>query len=163
MILSTDVFYKEDGSAIASGVLFDEFSCGKENETILVDIKEVNDYESGQFYKRELPCLLALIKNLKELPKYIIVDSYVYLNDNLGLGGYLYEALNKEVIIIGVAKAPFTDISSATQIFRGDSKKALYITSAGIQQEEAKELIKNMHGKFRIPTMIRLADRIGRE
>lgn len=158
MILAIDVFYKEDCTARVSGILFDNFSDEKGKEDFLIDVNEVKAYKSGEFYKRELPCILSLLKELKSLPEYIIVDGYVYLNDKLGLGGHLYEVLNKEVKIIGVAKSPFYNISIDTKLYRGDSKKPLFI-----KQDEAKELIENMHGKFRIPTLLTKVDRIGRD
>jgi deoxyribonuclease V len=34
----------------------------------------VAPYRSGQFYHRELPCILAILKSLSELPQVIIID-----------------------------------------------------------------------------------------
>ena len=57
---------------------------------------------------------------------------YEYLDDDkkYGLGGYLYEKLNKEIPIIGVAKTNFASIEKNKKpLFRGDSIKPLFITS----------------------------------
>jgi deoxyribonuclease V len=43
-------------------------------------------------------------------------------------------------------------------ILRGTSSRALYVTAAGIDQHVAERLIKDMHGKNRIPTMLKLVD-----
>lgn len=52
------------------------------------------------------------------------MDSFVYLDDEkkYGLGGYLYEKLNKEILIIGVVKMNFVLIEKdKIGILRGDS------------------------------------------
>ena len=73
------------------------------------------------------------------LPEYIVIDGYVYLDGNkkAGLGKHLYDALQERSIVIGVAKSGFKDIPGETEIFRGGSKRALYVTSAGISETEA--------------------------
>ena len=81
----------------------------------------------------------------------------------MGLGAYLYEALNKEIKIIGVAKSEFRDILSDTYLYRGESKKPLYITSAGVDLEVAKGFVSIMHGKYRFPTLLKEVDRLCRE
>ena len=67
MILAVDVYYKEN-SAKAVGLLFNP-----EDETIkdlkVAYIPDIEDYIPGEFYKRELPCILKIIEqtNLKEI------------------------------------------------------------------------------------------------
>jgi len=43
-------------------------------------------------------------------------------------------------------------------ILRGSSSRALYVTSAGIDQRLAERLVAGMHGRNRIPTMLKLVD-----
>ena len=125
-------------------------------------LKDVEEYEPGAFYKRELPCILSLLKRVSlEEVKYIIVDSFVVLDDDgrLGLGGYLYEALDKKIPIIGVAKTSFFgNEKNVVELYRGESKKPLYISAKGVDLLKAKKLIQSMHGNFRIPTMLQILD-----
>ena len=166
MILAIDVHYREDFAKSVS-IEFDNWA--EENilqihETI---IDEVEEYVPGEFYKRELPCLLQVIKlSDRETIDLIIVDSYVVLNDEgkLGLGGYLYEALNKEIPVIGVAKKNFlSNTKNVREVLRGESQKPLYVSSIGIDIDEAAEKIQQMKGEFRLPEMLKLVDRKGRE
>jgi deoxyinosine 3'endonuclease (endonuclease V) len=67
---------------------------------------QVSPYEPGQFYRRELPLLLAAIHEVETSIDCVVVDGYVWLRPDSarGLGAHLYEALVGRVPVIGVAK-----------------------------------------------------------
>lgn len=165
MILAIDVDYRENSTANVAGILFKKGEDEKPYKTITKKVENIASYESGQFYKRELPCILALLKEIKEENlDYIIVDGYVFLNENKkGLGAYLYDAIEQKIPIIGVAKNAYSNILEETHIYRGESKKALFITSVGINLEEAKKRIKDMHGEYRNPTLLKEVDQACRK
>jgi len=82
---------------------------------------------------------------------------------NPGLGGYLYESLNDKTPIIGVAKRSFhAENNKMKKIFRGQSTNPLYITSEGIELEKSADLILNMQGDFRIPSLLKKVDQLCR-
>ena len=57
----------------------------------------------------------------------------------------------------------FKDIDETRiEVLRGESKKPLYITAKGIDLHKAAEFIQKMHGDFRIPTLLKLVDSLGR-
>jgi len=166
MILAIDVHYREDFAKSVS-IEFDDWvdeNILQIHETI---IDEVEEYIPGEFYKRELPCLLEVIElSDRELIKLIIVDSYVVLNDDgkFGLGAYLYEALGEKIPVIGVAKKNFlSNTKNVREVLRGESQKPLYVSSMGIDIDQAAEKIRNMKGEYRFPEMLKLVDRKGRE
>lgn len=166
MILAFDTYYFDSK---AKTVCL-SFSNWTENKTYQVDseiIDGIEEYTSGEFYKRELPCILSLLEKLpfKDIEA-IIIDGFVYLDDNnkLGLGGYLYEILKHKIPIIGVAKNNFaTIIVNKRQLLRGKSIKPLFITAIGINIEIATELIRNMEGENRIPTLLKTLDTLTKE
>ncbi len=81
MILALDVYYNDKG-AKSVGVLFEKWEDTKPKETIIENIEKVEEYESGQFYKRELPCLIKIIDNLDlNTIEFIVIDGYVYLDN----------------------------------------------------------------------------------
>lgn len=126
-------------------------------------VTPINEYISGEFYKRELPCILGLYENIKEDIGLIIIDGYVLLGKNKkGLGYYLYETLNGKVPIIGVAKTYFNTCTDYGEIYRGESKRPLYITSVGINLKYSCALIKNLNGKYRIPDLFKKVDQLTR-
>ncbi|MGX5203248.1 endonuclease V [Aliikangiella sp. IMCC44632] len=159
MILAVDVDYR-DNRAMVAGVCFGSWFDEKPESIVKSQVSEIKEYESGSFYKRELPCILQLIKEHNLQPSLIIVDGFVVLGaeSRAGLGMHLYQALNENIPVIGVAKKPFKDTNKESEVFRGKSLKPLLITAVGIKLENAKEKIQSMHGKHRLPTLLKLVD-----
>ena len=163
MILAVDVDYRKNNHAVIAGIVFKNWQDEEATKIIVTNLDNIEDYISGQFYKRELPCILKLLNEIQYTLKCIVIDGYVFLDENKkGLGAYLYEALDKKIPVIGVAKTAFKNISSDTYLYRGESKKPLYITAAGIELEEAKKSIKKMYGKYRFPKLLKEVDSICR-
>lgn len=162
MIACFDVDYKENSAHIAC-LVFENWEDEKPFATYGKIINEIAEYIPGEFYKRELPSILQTLEEVKEEIDLIIVDSYVWLTkEKKGLGAYLYEALNQNIPIIGVAKSFFHN-TDASKVLRGESQNPLYITTAGFEQEIANKSIKKMHGEFRFPTLLKEVDRLSRD
>lgn len=96
----------------------------------------------------------------------IIIDGYVILDDTgkPGLGGHLYEFLKRKIPVIGVAKTNFANNARhKREVYRGESVRPLYVTTLGMDLDLACGYIKNMHGVFRIPTMLKKLDTLTKE
>ncbi|MWN05252.1 endonuclease V [Gilliamella sp. Pas-s95] len=162
MILAIDVYYI-DNCAKAVGVLFHHWTDSTSAiEQVITDYQDnVAPYQSGQFYQRELPCIMSLLDkiNLSKLTC-IVIDGYVHLDEGkIGLGGHLYHALNKTIPIIGVAKKPFSGNSEyLIEVLRGQSKHPLYVTSIGIPLINAANSVQSMAGKHRMPDVLSYLD-----
>ena len=119
----------------------------------------------GEFYKGGLPCVMAVIE---QVTKYkidcIILDSHVQLGEGRkGLGEYVYEAVDEKYPVIGVAKRSFhSNADYVREVRRGESENPLYVSAIGIDLDEAAEYILNMHGEYRIPSILKEVDRLGR-
>ncbi len=112
------------------------------------------------FWRRELPCILAILKQLPALPAVIVIDGYVWLDGDgrKGLGAYLFDALDGKVAIVGVAKRAFRGSAHAAPVLRGSSDRPLFVTANGMPPVEAAAAIASMHGKHRIPTLLKRVD-----
>jgi deoxyribonuclease V len=163
MIVAVDVHYSIN-DAVAAAVVFKKWADAEALRELVVSISPVAEYQPGEFYKRELPCILGLLDRLGVLPAYIIVDGYVYLDDahTPGLGKHLYDALKGKAPVIGVAKSLFKNAPTDSAVFRTKSKRPLYVTAAGLDRTEAKRYIQQMHGQYRLPTMLRRVDQLSR-
>lgn len=166
MILAFDTYYF-DGKAKTVCLSFDDWTI-QENVTIYSELlDDVDEYISGEFYKRELPCILSLLKQISiETVDVIIVDGFVYLDDDhkFGLGAYLHHTLDEKVPVIGVAKTNFASIEkNKAALLRGKSERPLFITAVGIDLHKAASLIKNMEGEYRIPTILKRLDTLTKE
>lgn len=162
MILACDVHY-EDTAAMVAGVVFDEWTAQIPDQEYTCRVERVEQYESGSFYKRELPCILALLKKYNLKVSCIVIDGYVFLDGDSepGLGKHLFDALDGELPIVGVAKNSYQNISDKYAILRGNSKKPLYVTSTS-DLEAAKKNVIEMHGEFRLPTLLKRVDQLCR-
>jgi len=144
---------------MTAAVVFKDFKDSTPISIYRKKIVKVHEYIPGSFYKRELPCIISLLADIKEKIDTIIIDGYVFLRDKPGLGAYLKERIEVTIIIIGVAKSYFKG-SDAIKIFRGKSLNPLYISSSGIDPKEAALLVSNMHGKHRMPTLLKQVDQL---
>lgn len=165
MQLALDVFYAGD-RAKAVAVLFD-WKDSTPHEVYEEDFVGVAEYVPGEFYKRELPCLLKLLTRVKlETVEAIVIDGYVFLDETekLGLGGHLYNAMEKKIPVIGVAKTPYHGMRhTAKQVLRGNSKNPLYITAVGMELTKATERIRAMHGDYRLPDILKRLDQLTKQ
>lgn len=162
MISAVDVNYRDDRTAIAAGIVFRSFTESSYTTAYIKHIDRVEPYIPGFFYMRELPCILALLEDVKENLHVIIVDGYVNLGDRPGLGAHLRNAVGEATAIIGVAKSYFAE-SNAIEVLRGRSRRPLYVTSAGMAPERAALCIREMHGENRIPTLLKAVDSLTKE
>lgn len=168
MIGCVDVHY-ENEKAFVGVVLFENWSSERALSLQRIEVKRTNHpYVPGEFYRRELPCIMSALDRLPQLPDLLIIDGYVWLNNeegdqrNPGLGAHLFNALDKRIPIIGVAKSLFSSDCGAIAVRRGSSKNSLYVSAAGVEVKAAADGIATMHGAHRLPTMIRLADQLAR-
>lgn len=164
MIGALDVDYREDGTAVAALVLFAEWADEAPTAELAVRVAEVEPYEPGALFRRELPCLQAVLQASDVAADVLVVDAHVWLSADgqPGLGAHLYEALGRRTPVLGVAKNPFSG-APAQEVLRGDSARALYVTAAGLPVEVAAAHIHSMAGPHRLPTLLKRVDRLARD
>ncbi len=161
MIIAIDVHYRENLAKTVS-IEFEHWTDKSPSKIHVIEIPIVADYVPGQFYKRELPCILEILKlsNLSNVNT-IIVDGYVVLDDEgkKGLGGYLYAELEEQIPIVGVAKRSFHSLNEKViPVLRGESKNPLFVTQLGGHLTDYAQKIAEMDGDYRIPTLLKILD-----
>jgi deoxyribonuclease V len=161
MLVALDVAYT-DTRGYAVAVVFASWTSEAVSAVHTATIDHVPPYEPGAFYKRELPCLLAVLAQVElATVSSVVVDGYVTLGveERAGLGQHLYEALGRRVPVIGVAKTRFAGVApQVVPVLRGQSQNPLYVTSVGLPVAEAAHLVAAMHGHYRFPTLLKLLD-----
>ncbi|MCH9688782.1 MAG: endonuclease V [Deltaproteobacteria bacterium] len=160
MLLATDVHYFDQGGARAAGVVLDGWSAEASHHELTAHVDHVQPYVTGQFYRRELPCLLRLLGCVELSIDCVVVDGHVWLGTKAGLGAHLHEATGLPVV--GVAKNPHA-AGGARPVRRGGSTVPLYVSSVGLPVEDACRSVTQMHGPHRLPTALKRADRIARD
>ena len=162
-VVVLDVAYDDDNAtAKAAAVVAASFDAGV-GEDHVVDVRGVADYEPGAFYRRELPCLQAALAQLSlQNDAVLVVDGYVVLDDagRKGLGAHLHDVTGRAVV--GIAKTRFKGSDFAHPVVRGKATRALWVTAAGVDVDEAAAAVATMHGKDRLPTLVVRADHLAR-
>jgi deoxyribonuclease V len=169
VIACIDVYYQEapagTTTATAACVVIPSWRATTPSIELVRKLDDIAEYIPGQFYKRELPCALAVIELVEPPLELIVIDGYVVLDaaGTLGMGGHLYEALDRRIPVIGVAKNRFASATSAIEVFRGGSKRPLYVTALGVDPQAAANDVERMHGEHRLPTVLKRVDRLCRD
>lgn len=163
MLLAVDVHYGTQ-LATTAGVSFDDWGAAEPLGCFVAEVAQVAAYVPGEFFQRELPCILHLLQETGVQPDCILIDGYVYLDgvSRPGLGKHLFDALGGRTKVVGVAKTAFAGIDAGYQVLRGGSSRPLYVTCIGEELSVAKAGVAAMHGEHRIPTLLRAVDQLCR-
>lgn len=163
MLACVDTYYSGQRGHCAC-LTFEQWTDAIPLEEYRASVFPIEAYVPGQFYRRELPCVLAVLRELADPISTVVVDGYVWLDTQgtPGLGAHLHEALERRVAVIGVAKTKFRTADNARIVLRGKGKKPLYVTAVGLNQQIAADAVASMHGRHRIPTLLRRVDRLSK-
>lgn len=158
---AVDVHYLRSGGARAAAVVAADalFSHVLAERTAMV--AQVAPYQPGEFYRRELPPLHAVLDGIAGLGL-LVVDGYADLDPGgrPGLGAHAHAEF--AIPVIGVAKSAFRTAVHAVPVLRGTSARPLFVTATGMPPAEAADLVRHMAGRFRIPDALRRADQLAR-
>jgi deoxyribonuclease V len=161
LFVAVDVHYLAGGGARAAAVAAGDAGFAELVAEWSVLVPEVLPYQPGEFYRRELPAVRAVLAGVRELVL-LVVDGYADLDPEgrPGLGAHAHAEFG--VPVIGVAKTRFRTASHAVEVRRGRSARPLFVTAAGMPAAAAASLVRRMAGPFRSPDALRRADALAR-
>ena len=163
MIAALDVHYR-DRTAQAAAVVFAEWAAAEPLALYAHRMTIEANYVPGRFFERELRPLEAVLDRVRETLTCIIVDGYVTFGRNRpALGRYLFDRLGRRIAVLGVAKSKYGPAEGEIAIVRGSSRRPLFITAVGMSKQAAAQVILGMHGAYRIPTLLKAADRLSKK
>ena len=154
-----------DGAqAQAAGVAFDAWDSSEATKTYLSQIAHVEKAARGELDLRELPCVMQLLREHKLEPELLLIDGFVHLDvqETPGLGQHLFQALGGKTPVIGVSKTSRPGLSTQFEVMREEEAKPVLVTCAGIDIGAAKGRVSAMHGRKRVPTLMKLAARLAK-
>ena len=159
--VAADVHYLSTGGARAAAVLAADASFAQVLAERTAVVPQVAPYRPGEFYRRELPPLRAVLEDLTGLGL-LVVDGYADLDPSgrPGLGAHAHAELG--IPVIGVAKSRFRTATHAIPVVRGSSARPLFVTAAGMPSAAAADLVQRMAGVYRLPDALRRADTLAR-
>jgi len=159
---AVDVHYLPGGGARAAAVLAADAAFCDLLADYTRQVAGVAPYQPGQFFRRELPPLHAVLDGLAGI-RLLIVGGYADLDPGgrPGLGAHAHAEFG--VPVIGVAKTAFRTATHAVPVVRGEnSARPLYVTAAGLPRGQAADLVRHMAGRYRLPDALRRADALAR-
>jgi deoxyribonuclease V len=163
MKLAIDVHVVGEG-AQAAAVAFEAWDASEASRSCTSRIAHVEKARRGEPDLRKLPCILQLLREHALAPALVVIDGFVDLDaqETPGLGRRLYEALGGRVAVIGVSRAANPNLPAQFEVYREEEAPPLLVTSAGIDIGAAKAGVRAMHGRKRVPTLLKLAARLAR-
>ena len=157
-------FHIEADAARVAAVAFDDWAAFEGTKNYSLRIEHVEKPAKGELDLRALPWLVQLLDAHRLQPEVIVFDGFVHLDaqETPALGRRLYDALGGRTAVIGASKAGMKDAPAQFEVYREDETPPLIITCAGIDLGAAKARIRMMHGKKRMPTLMKLAARVAK-
>ena len=159
-------FHIEADAARVAAVAFDDWAAFEGTKNYSLRIEHVEKPAKSELDLRALPWLVQLLDAHRLQPEVIVIDGFVHLDaqETPGLGRRLHDTLGGRTAIIGVSKSVFKGSETPDQfcVFREDETPALVVTCAGIDLGAAKARVRTMHGRKRVPTLMKLAARIAK-
>ncbi len=161
LCVAADVHYLRSGGARAAAVVSADTAFSRVLAERTAVVPEVCPYQPGEFYRRELPPLRAVLACIGGLGL-LVVDGYTDLDPGgrPGLGAHAHHEF--AIPVIGVAKSAFRTATHAIPVLRGTSARPVFVTAAGMPRADAAELVRLMAGRFRVPDALRRADQLAR-
>ncbi len=154
----------EGAQATAAAAAFDAWDAAEPMKTYVSPIDHVDKAARGELDLREVACVMQLLREHSLAPELIVIDGFVHLDadETPGVGQHLYQALGGTVPIVGVSKKRLPGLSTQFEVLREDEAPPLVVTCAGIDIGAAKVRLRSMHGRKRVPTLMKLVARLAK-
>lgn len=154
-----------DGAqATVAAAAFDDWDAAEATKTYATRIAQVDKPVRGQPDLRALPCVMQLLREHRLAPELMLIDGFVHLDadETPGLGQHLHQALGGQVPVIGVSKKGLPGLTAQFEVLREDEAPPLWVTCAGIDIGAAKARLRAMHGRKRVPTLLKFVGRLAK-
>ena len=150
--------------AVAAAVAFDDWDAPEASRSYTCPVAQLEKTNRGELDLRDLPCLLQLLQVHGLQPELIVIDGFVDLDtdETPGLGRHLHHALGGRSAVIGVAKTGLPGLPAQFEVMREEETRPLLVTCIGIDLGAAKARLRAMHGKRRLPTLLKLVARLAK-
>lgn len=150
--------------ARAAAVAFDTWDAPEATHSFVTHIAQMEQPARGEPDLRELYAVMQLLREHALAPELILLDGFVHLDadETPGLGQHLFHALGGRTPVIGVAKASRPGLTAQFEVMREEEARPPTVTSVGVDIGAAKVRVRAMHGRKRVPTLMKRVARLAR-
>ncbi len=152
------------GGDRAAAVAFDEWDAALASRSYSATLADAAPVPATGPDARRLACLLNLLHTQALQPELLLIEGFVHLDaqETPGLGQQLFLALGGRTPVIGVARAPLPGTPAQCQVSREEDAPPLIVTCTGMDLGAAKARLRAMHGRRRVPTLLKLVARLAK-
>ncbi len=156
--------HRHGEGALAAAVAFDDWDAAEPVRSWTTRIDRLQKPARGEPDLHELLCLQQLLHEHALQPELIVIDGLVHLDarETPGPGLLLHHALGGRVAVIGACKTAVPGMPAQFELVREEEVRPLVVTCAGIDLGAAKARLRGMHGKRRVPTLLKLVARLAK-
>jgi deoxyribonuclease V len=153
-----------DGGAIVAAVAFDELDAAEASRTFTSRVAPVDPPARSPRGATELAGVLQLLREHALEPELIIIDGPVHLDatEKPAWGRQLFDALEGRSAVVGISTRTMPGLSAQFEVWRDEEARPLIVTCIGIDLGAAKVRVRTMHGRRRVPTLMKLAAQLAR-
>lgn len=150
--------------AVAAAVAFETWDAPEASKTYLTRIAEVDKPARGAPDLRDIAAVQQLLREHALAPELIVIDGFVHLDADgtAGPGLQLHQALGGAVAVVGVSKKAMPGGPAQFALIREEESAPLTVTCVGIDIGAAKARLRAMHGRKRLPTLMKLVARLAK-
>jgi len=152
------------GSTAVAAVAFDEWDAGEASRTFACRASSVDPPVRSPRGTAELAAVLQMLREHTLEPEVIVIDGPVHLDaaEKPGWGRQLFDALGGRSAVIGISTRAVPGLPAQFEVWRDDEARPLIVTCIGLDLGAAKARVRTMHGRRRVPTLMKLAARLAR-
>lgn len=163
MKLAVDLHHLDSG-AIAAAVAFDDWEAAEASRTFVSRVAPLDPPERRPRGEAELAGVLQMLREHALAPELIVIDGPVHLDasERPGWGRQLFDALGGRCAVIGMSTRTMPGLPAQFELWRDEEARPLFVTCVGIDLGAAKARVRTMHGRRRVPTLMKLAARLAR-
>ncbi|MBK1615117.1 hypothetical protein CKO44_16745 [Rubrivivax gelatinosus] len=153
-----------DGGAIVCAVAFDEWDAAEASRTFTSRVAPVDPPVRSPRGAAELAGVLQLLREHALEPELIVIDGPVHLDaaETPAWGRQLFDALGGRSAVVGISTRAMPNLPAQFEVWRDEEARPLIVTCIGIDLGAAKVRVRTMHGRRRVPTLMKLAARLAR-
>lgn len=153
-----------DGGAIVAAVAFYEWDVAEASCTFTSRVAPVDPPVRNPRGAAELAGVLQLLREHALEPELIVIDGPVHLDaaEKPAWGRQLFDALGGRCAVIGISTRTMPGLPAQFEVWRDEEARPLIVTCIGIDLGAAKVRVRTMHGRRRVPTLMKLATRLAR-
>jgi deoxyribonuclease V len=153
-----------DGGIVVAAVAFDEWGAAEASRTFTSRVSPVDPPVRSPRGAADLAGVLQLLREHALEPELIVIDGPVHLDgaEKPGWGRLLFDALGARSAVIGVSTRAVPGLPAQFEVWRDEEDRPLIVTCIGVDLGAAKVRVRTMHGRRRVPTLMKLAARLAR-